>query len=455
MCTAMFAVAGVLAVQAQRSPDHMRGAHETGAVRVIEDHAYVGANLLSRLLGATRYWRADVRKLELRTARHRMVLTVDNPFVVVDQQTVYLGSPVRSLEGEVHVPVALVDTLAAWEGWPRLLHDPASGLITRVPSAGLVKGPSVTHASGITRIVFPADAPDRVSVADGSRDRFQLHFEGLFAGSLPVALPEFAWLDTLQLVPAARGSAVEMRFDRRVRSYRVTKDAPNSRVVLEVAAGARRFSNRFARQRRAAARDLQVIVLDPGHGGLDVGARVGTVEEKTLCLQLARRLRDEITSRLEVEVVLTRGGDRTLSAEQRAMLANRVHADLVISVHFDGFADGAAQGVTAYYAPATDRRRGARATALREWRGASAVHAADSRQLAESLLASLESGGLGPTRMREILPYPLIGVDAPGILLECAMLTSEQDRARVTTDSGLAALATSIVDGLVTYRENK
>ncbi len=60
---------------------------------------------------------------------------------------------------------------------------------------------------------------------------------------------------------------------------------------------------------------------------------------------------------------------------------------------------------------------------------------------------------MGPTRLRERLPYPLLGVNAPGMLLECATLTAPADRARLGAD-GLDAMARAIVDGLEAYQRN-
>jgi N-acetylmuramoyl-L-alanine amidase len=89
------------------------------------------------------------------------------------------------------------------------------------------------------------------------------------------------------------------------------------------------------------------------------------------------------------------------------------------------------------------------------WRDVATRHAVQSRELAEDLLSSLELRGLGPTRLRELLPYALLGVNAPGLMLECATLTSEADRSRVTGTQGLTELAASIVDGIEAYARGK
>jgi N-acetylmuramoyl-L-alanine amidase len=54
--------------------------------------------------------------------------------------------------------------------------------------------------------------------------------------------------------------------------------------------------------------------------------------------------------------------------------------------------------------------------------------------------------------LREHLPYGLVGVNAPGVLLECGTLTSPQDRQRVSSAAGLRELASAIAAGLQSYQ---
>jgi N-acetylmuramoyl-L-alanine amidase len=77
------------------------------------------------------------------------------------------------------------------------------------------------------------------------------------------------------------------------------------------------------------------------------------------------------------------------------------------------------------------------------------------RQLSEDLLSALELHSQGPTRLREILPYSMLGVNAPGLLLECATLTSDADRARVAAPRGLADLAATIAEGIEAWQRNE
>ena len=89
------------------------------------------------------------------------------------------------------------------------------------------------------------------------------------------------------------------------------------------------------------------------------------------------------------------------------------------------------------------------------WSDVATRHAVEARALADAVLGVMELKGLGPTRLRELLALDLLGVNAPGIVLECATLTAPRDRARVTGPRGLAALAAGIADGIVAYQRNE
>ncbi|HKQ59094.1 MAG TPA: hypothetical protein VJY35_14625, partial [Candidatus Eisenbacteria bacterium] len=70
-------------------------------------------------------------------------------------------------------------------------------------------------------------------------------------------------------------------------------------------------------------------------------------------------------------------------------------------------------------------------------------------------LTALDLRGQGPTRLRERLAYPLLGINAPGLVLECATLTATGDRNRIRQPAGLQDLATTIAEGVVSWQRNQ
>ena len=339
---------------------------DTAPVVRFEEQAWVSATDLARLLDGTIFWRSDLKKLVVRTRVHRFTFTIDNPFVIVDQRTIRLGSPVRARAGEILVPLAFVDSLPRDSTLARLALDSRREQIARLGGAPLA--------------VVPATPPD---TARGG----------------PAAGP-----------PPAGG---------------------------------------------------RTIVLDPGHGGADVGVGSAPLREKDLALALARLVAGDLERRAGFQVVLTRGDDRAVAAETRAEIANRARAALVVSLHFDGFAGTTHRGATAWCPPASALADGARPddrtapVPMLAWRDVALRHAGASRACAASLVARLQAEGLGPARVRERLPCALVGVDAPGLVLECATLTAGADRARLAQGDGLPRLARAIAEGVATWSRSR
>ena len=114
---------------------------------------------------------------------------------------------------------------------------------------------------------------------------------------------------------------------------------------------------------RAAGAPL-VIVLDPGHGGIDPGAEHGEHSEKDLMLSFARQLKETLLRTGEYEVVLTREADHFVSLERRVAIAHQSGADVFISLHADALSEGSARGATVY--PLSDDASDAASAALAE-----------------------------------------------------------------------------------------
>ncbi len=104
---------------------------------------------------------------------------------------------------------------------------------------------------------------------------------------------------------------------------------------------------------RPVARGRGVIVLDPGHGGIDVGTKsvLGNSFEKTYTLDWAMRLKPLLEAR-GWKVVLTRTTDRTVELTERVLIAEQQQADLFISLHLNAATAGAAGLETYYLTPA-------------------------------------------------------------------------------------------------------
>ncbi len=92
-----------------------------------------------------------------------------------------------------------------------------------------------------------------------------------------------------------------------------------------------------------------VIIIDPGHGGVDPGAlgKRGTAE-KSVTLAFSRQLRDELVKSNRYKVYMTRDSDKFIRLRDRVRIARNKNADLFISIHADSIRRGQARGATVY-----------------------------------------------------------------------------------------------------------
>jgi N-acetylmuramoyl-L-alanine amidase len=144
--------------------------------------------------------------------------------------------------------------------------------------------------------------------------------------------------------------------------------APESRPELRPAiADANVAMPAEAAAPKAAALDSRpVVVIDPGHGGLDNGTQAGSESEKTLVLGFGLALRDRIEKSGKYRVVMTRTDDTFIPLADRVRIARNQSAALFVSIHADALPrrEGDAQGATIY--TLSDRASDAEAERLAE-----------------------------------------------------------------------------------------
>lgn len=449
------------AVRAPRAPDSEQVPAGPGIsaapVGRVDGVSVIAVNDLARLLGATKFWRADIRRLVLRAGELRLTMTGENPFVLVNDRTVRLEHMVVIRSGEMQVPVELLAHLKPSAGWPRLAFDADARQVRVAPLAGFVGAPRIELEGGRTVFVVPSERAEAAAVVGKSRARFRLRLAGGFAGGLRDVLPEQGLLREVRVSPSPGGVTFELVLDPATAGWRLEREPAAGRVRLVFTREAQGYEP-FAAEGTPGPRVLRTIVIDPGHGGGDVGVQVEGGDEKNLTLELAKLVADELLRRAQVRAVLTRTDDRDVSPVVRAEIANRARADAMLSLHFETLPAALARGTLAWCAPASSTAPspdGMGVVALTPWREVAIQRAVESRGLAESVSAMLERRGFGPASVRERLTLAVVGVQAPGILLECGTLSNAEERARLLAPGGLRPLAAAIAEGVLAWQRNE
>ena len=225
-----------------------------------------------------------------------------------------------------------------------------------------------------------------------------------------------------------------------------------------------------------SGRRMRTIVLDPGHGGQQPGARGPSgIKESHVALALARRVRQGLLrTRRDVRVIMTRDEDRFITLEERAAIANTVGADLFVSIHLNASDVPDERGGVATFVLDTSDDEAALRLAAREndtdAEGVSrlqlilaSLYREDqverSLALAEAVQRSTLRGGrqvlpdLNDRGVKRALFYVLVGARMPAVLLEASFITRPQEAEALATDQYRQALADGVTEGISRYLE--
>jgi N-acetylmuramoyl-L-alanine amidase len=240
---------------------------------------------------------------------------------------------------------------------------------------------------------------------------------------------------------------------------------------------------------------IRMVVLDPGHGGDEVGAigRLG-VMEKNVALDLARRLRRKLEANHGLHVLLTREDDRMVPLRQRTAIANNAGADLFLSIHLNSSRRLSAHGTETYFLALTasdaeamnlarienlatggipdvpppdagvgERRRGEAAAEedssgasdleMVLWGMAQSEHLVRSSRLAELIqdemnrLLGIESRGVKQA------PFTvLMGATMPAVLVEVAFLSNQEDEEMLLSSEFLDRVAEAMESAIIRHK---
>lgn len=311
---------------------------------VLDGVRYVSTNDLARVFGATKYWRPEIQKLSLRMGEHTLRFSVGAPVVLVDEDARNLVHPATLVRGVVYAPEEIVERIfdwglasdAAWDESARTIRF--RGPVHSVRQAMLLVRGRVTEVSATlgrtlpARLLYAMPGEVRVLFEGGTLDTAHVFVGGTVARGEIHEIPGGVDL-RLVLADSAVGYQVSTAANRM--KVAVTDDPSLVEAGLFTPIEPLRIGGH--------AGGVRTIVIDPGHGGTDLGAQLpGGVAEKDATLEIARSLRTALAGHVNARIVLTRESDLLIPPARRAEIANEAGADLFISIHLEG--DGTIKG---------------------------------------------------------------------------------------------------------------
>ena len=223
---------------------------------------------------------------------------------------------------------------------------------------------------------------------------------------------------------------------------------------------------------------IRRIVIDPGHGGKDPGA-IGYSKrhfEKDVALQVAKKVKALLEKELDVEVLLTRSKDKFVSLQSRTEFANKMDADLFISIHCNAHRNSKVRGIEVFYLSTakTDEARAVEAlenSVVYEYEGGSAAvqkyddvaliladmaqneHLEESYQMATKIQSHLVQATSARNRgVKQANFYVLRGAYMPAVLIELGFMTNPDEEKKLISSAHQNKLARSIVSEIENFK---
>lgn len=445
---------------------------------VVDDAEMIALDDLAATFGATVREDTLAGAVTVSYKGRTIVLTPDQPLASVGGRLVSLpAAPVRSGRRWL-VPVEFIGRALA------LIYD--SRLDLRKSSRLLIAGDLtvprlaarhevIGNQARITLDVVPATPHSIVQEIDRILVRFQV--DALDATISAAPSPDIV----RSLRVADTGTALAIELGPRFASFRSTSapfESGGTRITVDVLSAESETAPAQPAPPDvpplvglAPASAIRTIVIDPGHGGDENGARGPSgALEKDVTLSVARRLKGAIEARLGIRVLLTREDDRTVGLDERAAIANNNKADLFLSLHTNAALRDSVGGAEVSYLSldryGDEARRiaategpslpaiggGAREIEVVLWELAQVRHIEQSAALADLLEDELRARvDMGPRPVQQAPFRVLVGANMPAVLVEMGYLSNPEQEHLLASGAFQGSIVQALYDAVLRF----
>jgi N-acetylmuramoyl-L-alanine amidase len=255
------------------------------------------------------------------------------------------------------------------------------------------------------------------------------------------------------------------------KDFRLTRNKQHpDRVVLDVFDTPTHRAKSNSGKPRPRTDDLYIVAIDPGHGGRDYGT---SKVEKTLALDIGKKIATRINQLDGFKAVLTRNTDTFLKLEDRVEIAASKQADVFVSIHVNWAPNRSARGAEIFFVSPSGARtttsrvlsnpeKAANEFGLSGARNSDLLHMlvdvnqqvvmTRSETLAESILESLSRNDLPPTRSVKQRSFEVLRtIEMPSVLVETGFISNNHDAKLLQSAAGRQHIAEAIANGIVAY----
>jgi len=442
---------------------------------------YVSLEAFANLFGVRFFLNPQNKKVVLRVGSRAVKVTALNPFVVVDDAAYQMPFATEEVDGKIYVPLALFLETVGGLFSAELDFQQSSNVLRVRRSEFNITGVEVEEKLNGYLIRFITTKDFKASDVALSINRKWLNVT-LYGGSL----------DSVRIASESRTGIVEkimpFQFEKSAQiSFLLNSDIADPKAFVdrgEVLVSLRSSKKMDTAELPSLKEDrkrwfIDRIIIDPGHGGKHPGA-IGPsgTKEKTITLDIAKRLQRLLQQNLNVDVLLTREDDTFIGLKERTQFANASGGKLFVSIHANGNTNKNARGFSIWFlgiAKTQDALEVAeKENSVIEFEESTDVYR-EFQNAAHILNANAQSSYLKESqelarivnesfkKMTKIPPwengvyqagfYVLIGAAMPSILVETAFLSNPYEERLLKTRSFRQKLAEVLYESIRLFKE--
>ncbi len=354
------AVVTVLAagLQAQETPVRVIVNGENRAVAAFQrnDITYVSLSELSKILGGRLTWRVVGHEVVYEVEQRSFEFLIASPFFKLGEKIYNLTFPTELRHGQLYLPAESFTPFLDRTVSPSVtFFKPSATLTIDSEHHNVVDLNVQAKANGLLiELLLTKELPYEVYVTEGNWLNVTISDARLDLSRV-LSAKDSRYMYKLTAHQAAGSGQVSMRLKRNIEkwSHKLAYNPPRIQIIIQDID----FSlDPIDTSPVAVGPDdkIDIIVIDPGHGGSDYGA-IGPSgsREKDIVLSISRELAKLLRADKQFKVIMTRDRDKYVLLEDRAAVANDAGADLYISVHANASPSSRPRGWNVFFlAPA-------------------------------------------------------------------------------------------------------
>ncbi len=444
------------------------------------EQLYVRSATAATIFKASRFWQSNMRQLTLQVQDYSFRVTAGSRLVVDDRTETLLPTPVLAIDGDLWLPITFLEQIVGpairqtvlWDQQQRRLAIGSIEYnITQMRVERLARATAV-HIFCTRPLSYRTDSSEQGFI------QLKIYNGEINSGAINLA-GRRGLVESIRSRQYHDHAMVYIRTDELVGRFRTYTRQDGQEIVLVLEEEQISALPEPVPRGRANVMvdegpvdvtrtiDVQMVVIDPGHGGSDVGTvGEGNTLEKHVNLEVAKKLKKYL-ERKGLDVVLTRDDDSQVDLVERAEIANRASGDLFISLHCNGWFNEGASGIETYFlAPAkSDWGKSVEAAENQSsvqpddvefivWELVQNKFISGSSDLAE-VIQHTASSKLGITNrgVRQAGFRVLVGAYMPAVLVEMGFLSNPAEERKLRRGSYQQQLAEALGEAVVEFRD--